>query len=517
MSYWLNMFSQSVKRYPDLIKMIPDDKQKELDELDDDYWIALQHKDMFILRNNAHLIKNAFRFNDCESESLKKLFDYLKNSPHLCVAGGYPTLQYLEKNLSDFQESDIDIFLLGLRDKEILENDDCSGYNKEAKHYFNYFVKEFVNFLDDQFTIDKITSYTDMEACVFNIHCKKLSRTIQLISTKYDTVAELLNTFDLTHCKCALYLGDTYVTPDAEYAKRYNTTFCLHTYYKPKRLNKAYNLGLTIYGMHNYTIIPVNEKNAFNFLRTKEGMLRDFISADWINKYSRDSIMYLPSFNIPADKKLPRYEKLREWGKFIPISRNTFPLNNDFAKLIEKASKKNGFHMVSPKIYPLLTTGIIDMNVKGCGIRNINNTYITNESQCTSFYIPLTNDNDTLQTLSNIDKNILETIKNFPNQFTKEGYTPLIRSDFKNQYKRISVAIKHRIDSTTGKVQLDIDLIKNGKKIHVTNLDELRHHIKNNGNKASFEIYIDKFWLTVYTHRNSLHYACHLTCKTIIL
>jgi hypothetical protein len=133
-NYWINAFRLATEKYPDLLNIISEEKKEEITNYNENkYWTALKNRDYHILHDNQYLIKNAFKFNNYEEESLNKLFDYLKNESNLCVAGGYPTLQYFEKNLNQYWLSDIDIFILNKNGGENFEDND-----ENNKIYYNH-------------------------------------------------------------------------------------------------------------------------------------------------------------------------------------------------------------------------------------------------------------------------------------------------------------------------------------------------------------------------------------------
>jgi hypothetical protein len=539
-NYWINVFKIATEKYPELLKLLSEEKKEEIVYYNENkYWTALKNRDYNILHDNQYLIKNAFQFYDNEEKSLQILFDYIKNDSNLCIAGGYPTLQYLEKNLNDYLLSDIDIFILNKYGDEKYEDED----NNDKIYYNNLdIVKKLIDFLDDNFQIREIKSYTDMQAGVFNITCKKIDRVIQIIGTCAKSIAEIFSDFDATYCKCGVYMGETFITYDAKYAKEHQTTLFLSKYPKNKRLDKVYNLGLKIYGMSDYKPqenINKNE-NLFKFLRTKEGMLKNFIfTKKWQHGYNGE-ISLVNNIKNQKELGLIRYDELlsKSKSKFISLSniQELFPNENDFMKLKNiinnKTNNKGQIFMVFPRTYPTFMTGIIEMK-KG-GLNKIG-LYREHDYQCTKFFIPLGEefgDTKTLDILSNIDEQNKISIKKFmleqfPNNqmfyhnLARESYIPEDSQEKCKKYKRMSVAIKNDYDPNTKKLKLNIDLIKkNGDKINITEMDVLRKEFKY-GCKAMFEIYLDKFWISkvancVYKQKER-NCGCTLVCKTIII
>ncbi len=509
--------------HPELNQLVPEDKKQELQIIDEDvYWEALKNKDYSILNNDNHLIKNAFEFKDSEHEQSRILFNYFKDKPAFFVAGGYPTLQYLEKDLENYLESDIDVFIL----------------NKDNNQNQTLTCKEFVEFLDKTFGIIEIRSYTDINAGVFSIKCKNFRRIIQVIGTEAQSISEIFSSFDTSYCKCGLYMGNTYITYDAKYAKEKKTAMFYLKYPKTKRVNKAHNLGLKIYGMPDYE--PKEEKESlFKFLRTKEGMLRDFTPVkNWLKDYSNTVCIKLQNSlkNTILSLSLLRYNNIENANsKFVSINNdNVFPNSNDFKNLKMKINyiKSNSpMYMLYPKEYPTFTTGIIEMT-KG-GLQQIG-MFRNSDIQCCQFFIPIGvefGDNATLNTLSNVDQKIKTLANTFMTSvFPKEimNYNFIVRDsvvleDDENQvpYKRIKVNILNDYDYDTKKLKLNINLItQKGETKHIVDMNELRKEFKY-GCKARFEIFIDKFWIS----KNSKNYkgtisrdcGCSMICKTITI
>lgn len=195
------------------------------------YWKSLEYNKIF--KSMDFLIKSSFDYEYDEEISI--LYDYINNNTQLCVAGGFPTLLFNNKNLSLYPSSDIDIF--------IMEKDDTANETIKLIKYINKYYKAV--FLK----INKSVS-------VFDVKINGYNRTIQLISTKYRCVNEILNSFDMGYNKCALYGGETFVTYDAMYAKNIMKTHTNNP--KHDRIYKACVKGFSVHNCEDYKI---DEKN----------------------------------------------------------------------------------------------------------------------------------------------------------------------------------------------------------------------------------------------------------------
>jgi hypothetical protein len=239
----------------------------DFDNLDEIiYWKSLEFRKVLI--SNVYLLKDEFKWIN-EQNSLVVLFDYLSNEPNMCIAGGYPTMQYFEKKLSDFSGSDIDIYI----------------FNDDHKKTF----KKFVEYLDNKLGINKIDyigkSYFNKS--IFNLHVNNIARIIQVIGTCDISISEILRQYDTSHNRCCLYLGSTYVSYDAQYAKKINTTYFNKNYNNYKRLNKAHKLGLKIFHKPNFIFQQQDE-----YVHDRKGCslasaIKSFIPIiDWTNEYT---------------------------------------------------------------------------------------------------------------------------------------------------------------------------------------------------------------------------------------
>lgn len=203
---------------------------KDIDELV--YWKSLQYK--CALTSNHYLIKDAFDWT--EEYDLEPLYDYLMNEPNICIAGGYPTLLFLGKDTQDFS-GDIDIYIFRSTNHDMIDT-----------------LQRFTNIIQREYGIKHIDKIGPSEChSVFNIYTC-LPRPIQIIGTCDTSLSEIIRQFDASHNRCAWYMGHTYVTYDALYAKERMMTYFIKNHYNHKRLNKAHQLGFEIFQYPDYQL-----------------------------------------------------------------------------------------------------------------------------------------------------------------------------------------------------------------------------------------------------------------------
>ena len=87
---------------------------------------------------------------DLEKPELRTFFKYIKDKPNLFVAGGYPVLQFIDRDLGEYPSSDIDVFVL---------NKDDTG-KESAKEFDELNVEEQKRFLIE--TLDKNALYVNL-------------------------------------------------------------------------------------------------------------------------------------------------------------------------------------------------------------------------------------------------------------------------------------------------------------------------------------------------------------------
>lgn len=246
------------------LRYIINDYEK-LDEIV--YWKSLEHRK--ILTNNVYLLKNKYDW--IIEQPLVPLYDYLKDQPNICIAGGYPTIQYLEKDLLDFKDSDIDIYIFG--DKQV-----------------NTF-KKLIKYLNKIIGIKEIRQFPNSYS-IYNIYLNNIDRCIQIIGTCDVSISQIIREYDTSHNRCCLYQGETYITYDAKHAKQTNITYFNKNYENYKRLHKAHNLGLTIF--HKPVFVEnkdyyVGESNLIE-CNLKDAKNEFTPNINWRNEYITDEI-----------------------------------------------------------------------------------------------------------------------------------------------------------------------------------------------------------------------------------
>jgi len=475
------------------------------------YWEALRMKKYEILLNDAYLIKNDFEFNVNEQPELRKIFDYIKRQPRMCIAGGYPTLQYINKALSDFPDSDIDIFITNPYEESCFCEIDV--------------LQEFIEFLGDD--ISEITSYTNAMASVYNIKCKNINRMLQIIGIYAETISEIFNQFDASHCKCCVYMGDTYVSYDAKYSKDTNTTVFYNTCPKIHRYNKAIKLGLNVYNCSH--ICEEIQRNLFIVPRTIQDMLNNFRCVkNWMNSYNNViCISVTPTINELHPVVLSRYDKLTAIENICPIVAHSF--------LSNKILYMGGTMLVKINKFSIITDEI-DMKIGG--LHQKDHPFSNNNR----LFIPLGTDygssillnsliflEKTLKSMAekyiydNCDIFLEKTLKSMAEKYIYDNcewecpgkmmYISFIKES-KNPnlvYKGISTSISTKIPTSGFVNKINVNFVnKDNTLIHIDSLEKLREKFPLKC-KAKFEIYMDKLWI------ESTRYGFSFKCKTIIM
>ena len=70
------------------------------------FYLLCCYKQKYLISNNWLLPCDKISSHNLkwviENDQLLKLYEYIKTEPNICIAGGYPTLMCLNKNLADF-------------------------------------------------------------------------------------------------------------------------------------------------------------------------------------------------------------------------------------------------------------------------------------------------------------------------------------------------------------------------------------------------------------------------------
>lgn len=250
------------------------------------YWKSLEHKKVLI--SDHYLLKNEFEWIiEKGQESLIYIYEYLKNEPNICIAGGYPTIQFLNKPISEFPNSDIDVYIF---------NDHKNTLKNFLEHLDKHIGMRRIEFHGKHF--DKKS--------IYNIYLKGINRPIQVIGIINESISSILRQYDASHVRCCLYLGNTYVTYDAKYSKKINTTY----FYKNKnnygRLNKAHKLGLKIFHLPKYVPHILSMKRSKLCHYTIKNVIYDFTPVEnWIKSYTRGQ--YIENRNQLIKLSLDKY------------------------------------------------------------------------------------------------------------------------------------------------------------------------------------------------------------------
>lgn len=226
------------------------------------YWRAcFCHK---CLISDTWLIENKFEW-IIESDHLEILYNYIKIDPNICIAGGYPTLMCFGKNLIDYPNSDIDIYIINktVNSHKTLEN----------------LLKFIMN------TYNKI-SFHMLSNCIVNIKIDSINRILQIILTDLISVMNILSSFDNSHNKCCYYLNKTLLTIDTLKSKNTKSTYFYIENPKLDRITKTVKLGLSIkndfsINLTNSNFQKINQEYKYN--HTYEFIINSIKTSNWKN------------------------------------------------------------------------------------------------------------------------------------------------------------------------------------------------------------------------------------------
>lgn len=140
------------------------------------------------------LLKNDFEL--VYEDNTEKLFDYLKDQKDIICAGGYMTQMYYQIPFK--KSSDIDLFIRSIES-----------------------IRSTIEYIKENYNV---ISYSIINNVAINIICEGM-REIQIIYTNFDSVIELLSSFNASYMKNAYYMGDTYTTYDAKWTKDNKKTY----------------------------------------------------------------------------------------------------------------------------------------------------------------------------------------------------------------------------------------------------------------------------------------------------
>ena len=228
--------------------------------------------------DNSKLLINKFNI-VIEDELYLPLFKYIKNDPMLLISGGYISCMYFNKPFKP--ESDIDIYILNGSNESLYNLFMCINFLYEIKSYIKY--NNVITF-----------KFENM-------------RDIQIIFTAESRMIDILINFDNPHNRCAYYLGNTYITYDAEYSKLTNCT-CIYNYHLLKRYSKMFYYELDILNdisnplQLNKNVI-INSPIPYNFEEFKK-CVQLSVFGSWIMNYLGNNLKSIPCrevdiFNIP--------------------------------------------------------------------------------------------------------------------------------------------------------------------------------------------------------------------------
>jgi len=228
-----NMSFEDMPKIPCLSKTYNNANIKEMI-----YWKSIEHNK--VLKSKSYLIKDAFEI-QYENPGIEKVIKFLSSNPNIVISGGYPTLMYIKDDefityMKTNESSDIDIYI----------TDD-----------YNNILDSINEFLDSEFGVPE---YSMRGRSVINVEVSGLSRILQLILVKNQTIGKLFNDYDFSHNKCCIHEGISYISYDAMYAKKTGITYCKYQDVDKRRAQKAVNMGFKIYNdIANIADIKVND------------------------------------------------------------------------------------------------------------------------------------------------------------------------------------------------------------------------------------------------------------------
>lgn len=206
------------------------------------YFESIQHRTL--LAGTTGLIAGQFNFHI--EKGLEQLIQYISQSAHMAVAGGYTTYMYGQRHLSDQlclpDSTDIDVFVA-----------DTDNFPRTIKfvefmtHTYNAKIryKDYDKLFDIGYA--NMLNYSDYFYPVIELIIPNHSRVIQVIAKKIDErffLNYLFRTFDLSYCRTGWYRGQTYVSPDAIMADQTKHTVCFSP--RQTRLIKAQQKGFIV-------------------------------------------------------------------------------------------------------------------------------------------------------------------------------------------------------------------------------------------------------------------------------
>lgn len=263
-----------------------------------------------------------YSFSNKEPE-LKDMFEYIGQKENMLIAGGYPTIFFLERDLDIFPSSDIDIYIFGNCQKETFG--------------------KFIDFLESKYGIVSINThnlYFRMdEIGILNIKLRDIERIIQIIGTTHFSAMDVLMQYDNSHNRCCYYNNNFYVAPDALIAKNTGETIFYHNFYDSKRLDKASKLGLKIRALGFVDHSKLRE------MREKINKNKYFFDGKYFHKKNNCDISRK---NDPPINRFTRKISVKNAKKrFSPVQRESWIKHYNMEKMGDKL-----FH-IPTKIIPM--------------------------------------------------------------------------------------------------------------------------------------------------------------------
>jgi len=491
-----------------------DDATNEFTNDDDinDYEYILNTKPRKIKKYSEY-VKNAFIFNDSEYPILKKIFDYISKIDHMMISGGYTSLQFHEKNLNDFPNSDIDVYI----------------FKNETSHQERLCIFEkFLNYLKNEFIIEDITSccFNDPKSdsiddsheldprkkyhyCpIYNIKIKDLPRIIQIIGIDSGSIQEIMDSYDSSYCQTAVYCGVTYVSRSAMICKKTNTNTYYKSYPYDTRVEKSEKYG---FKNINYSKTVKKKNILFNNKYTVESAIRCFtISKSWVKIYNGDAIKTTNKIfeNINMD------------------SFSIYNIEHNIAKRLNSGNPPrvislNMFHEMLPiefTVAPIVTTNNNTIYSRFNNKGNIDNT--------DHFYINIEHDTKLIENLTHccncitakFERHIYDKLK----VLKKKKINTITKKKIIKHFSLNEIS-EHDCQETPKSAFIKVNCMydnvecfneKNDVTKKIVDIDVLRS-IFNKHNTVEFNIEFGVLWISI--EKNTVTWGITLTLKKIFI
>lgn len=181
---------------------------------------------------------------------LERLFVYIYKTNNLTVAGGFTTQLFMNPSVLPKFSSDIDIY--------VLKSDTVQAI-------------ELLLFLKTRFTIKDILVKSreyDPPNFIYNIIVKEIPYILQIIITSFENPLQVIDDYDYSHNKIALYKEKMYAMPCAISTHKTKVSFNLHSFWYICRIQKCINNGFSIFGLDDKLLERIMEEKCCEMEKT---------------------------------------------------------------------------------------------------------------------------------------------------------------------------------------------------------------------------------------------------------